>query len=67
MKTEDHVPGLLTDDQMPTIENTDQVIKKYETYAVRMIDTKTTVLLPGDSDLMTTLLKCWHSKLNSPI
>ena len=47
MKTEDHFAGLLNDDQMPTIENTDEVIKKYETYTVRMIDTKTRVLLPS--------------------
>jgi len=67
MKAEDHVAGLLNDHQMPTIENTDQVIKKYETYAVRMIDTKTTDLVPGNSNLMTTPLKCWHSKLNSLI
>ena len=39
---------LLNDDQMLTIENTDQVIKKHVTYETRMIDTKTTVLL-GDT------------------
>ena len=42
MKAEDHVTVSLHDDQVLTIENTDQDIKKYETYVARMIDTKTT-------------------------
>jgi hypothetical protein len=44
---------------MLTIENTDQTIKKYETYVVRVIDTNTTVLLVGafndDNPEMVTL------------
>ena len=58
MKAEVHVAGLLNDDQILTIENTDQDIKKYETYAARMIDTKTTVLLAELAPRMTTPLKC---------
>ncbi len=53
-----NVAVLFNDDQMLTIENTDQSIKKYETYAIRMIDTKTTVLLPESVPRMTTPLKC---------
>ena len=52
-----NVAVLFNDDQMLTIENTDQSIKKYETYAIRMIDTKTTVLLPESAPRMTTPLK----------
>ena len=50
---------LLNDDQMLTIENTDQVIKKHVTYVTRMIDTKTTVLLGDTSndDTPEVLLK----------
>ena len=59
IKTEDHITDLLNDDQMLTIENTDQTIKKYETYVVRVIDTNTTVLLVGafndDNPEMVTL------------
>ena len=35
---------------MLTTENTDQAIKKYETYASRAIDTNTMVLLAGASN-----------------
>ena len=35
---------------MMTMENTDQTIKKYETYTDRVIDTNTTVLLAGASN-----------------
>jgi hypothetical protein len=35
---------------MMTMENTDQAIKKYETYTDRVIDTNTTVLLAGASN-----------------
>ena len=35
---------------MLTMENTDQAIRKYETYAARAIDTNTTVLLAGASN-----------------
>ena len=68
MKAEDHFAGSLNDDQMLTIENTDQA-QKYETYAARMIDIKTTVPLAGTSNDDTrhpTPLKWWHSKLNLP-
>jgi hypothetical protein len=50
IKAEDHIAGLLNDDQMLTMENTDQSIKKYETYAARVIDTNTTVLLASASN-----------------
>ena len=50
IKTEDHRTDLLNDDQILTIENTDQSIKKYEAYSVRVIDTNTTVLLTGASN-----------------
>jgi hypothetical protein len=50
IKTEDHIAGLLNDDQMLTIENTDQAVKTYENYASRAIETNTTVLLAGASN-----------------
>ena len=58
MKADVHVAGLLNDDQILTIENTDQDIKKYETNTVRIIDTKTTVLLAELMPRMMTPLKC---------
>ena len=50
IKVEDHITGLLNDDQMLTMENTDQDIKKHETYAARVIDTNTTVFLADASN-----------------
>jgi hypothetical protein len=50
IKTEDHIAGLLNDDQMLTIENTDKAIKTYENYASRAIETNTTVLLADVSN-----------------
>jgi hypothetical protein len=49
MKAEDHVAGLSNNKQMLTFENIDQTITMYETYAARLIDTKTTIcrLLAG--------------------
>ena len=67
MKAEDHVAGLSNNDQMLTFENTDQTIKKYETYAASLIDTKTTVcLLLAGRLRMTTALKATTS-LNTSI
>ncbi len=50
MFSEDHIAGLSNDDQMLTMENTNQTIKKYETYSVMVIDTNTTVLLADASN-----------------
>ncbi len=47
IKTEDRIGDLLNDDQMLTIENTDQTIKTFENYVSRRIDSNTTVLLAG--------------------
>jgi hypothetical protein len=49
IKTEDYISGLLKDDQILTIENTDQSIKIFENYASRAIDPNATVLLAGAS------------------
>jgi hypothetical protein len=41
---------LLNDDQILTIENTDQTIKTFEKYVSRTIESNTTVLLAGASN-----------------
>jgi hypothetical protein len=50
IKAEEHIVGLLNDDQMLTIENTDQATRTYENYASRAIETNTTVLLADASN-----------------
>jgi hypothetical protein len=50
IKTEDHIVGLLNDDQMLTIENTDQGIKTFQNYVSMVIETNTTVLLTDTSN-----------------
>ncbi len=49
IKVEDYIAGLLNDDQILTIENTDQTIKVFENCSSRKIEPTTTVLLAGDS------------------
>ncbi len=49
IKVEDYIAGLLNDDQILTIENTDQTIKVFENCAFREIESTTTFLLTGAS------------------
>jgi hypothetical protein len=49
IKVEYYIAGLLQDDQILTIENTDQVIKVFENCASRALEPTTTVLFTGAS------------------
>ena len=63
IKAEDYIAGLLDDDQMLTIENTDQTIKVFENCASRAIEPTTTFLLTGashdDNPEMVTMRVSW--------
>jgi hypothetical protein len=63
IKAEDYIAGLLNDDQMLTIENTDQTIKVFENCASRAIEPTTTFLLTGashdDNPEMVTMRVSW--------
>jgi hypothetical protein len=49
IKTEDYIAGLLNDDQMQTIQNTDQTIKVFENCTFRTIEPTTKVLVADTS------------------